>query len=375
MVILENPYVSDSLLAYLEESQLPVLKNKFVENRVSENNSLNLVEENQFIEEYQKRKKVYTVSEYALGWVNASLNDAELKRQVTLLKDKTAFREASAYLYPDFFFYELSYEELLAYDVSNLQLPVILKPSIGFLSKGVYTILNEEDWKEALIDIKKDIEEGTNPFPTSVVRNDVFIVESYIKGKEFAVDIYFNDKKPVIVNIFEHPFSSAKDVSDRLYVTSKAIFDQYLTPFTEFMTRLNEALQLDHIPIHIELRVDGDNIMPIEINPLRFTGMCLNEINFHITGKHPLHYFFTNSTPDYSAMWKDKENDSYCFSILEKPNASEKDSLDLDSALKTYSNILELRRVNNPKLAIQAFVFSKTNQEEELQEILNLKMQ
>lgn len=118
------------------------------------------------------------------------------------------------------------------------------------------------------------------------------------------IDLYFLEKEPVIINIFEHPFVSGKDVSDRLYITGKTLFDDYLEMFTEHITRLNELLNLGNIPVHMELRVEKGKIIPIEINPLRFAGLCLNEIHTYITGKHPLSYYFSRTCPDYKNYWK-----------------------------------------------------------------------
>ncbi len=371
MVILEEPYISEMLIDYLEENSIPVLGNNFTKQPLS--NSLNLKSDFDFIGRYHHSKKIYTVSEHALDWVNSTLNDWELNGQVALLKNKVAFREACSHIYPGFFFRKFSYTELFTFDASVLQFPLVLKPSVGFLSKSVYTLLNENDWKEALLEIRKSVEEKVNTFPETVVGNDVFILESYIQGKEFAIDLYFREKEPVIINIFEHPFSSEKDVSDRLYITSKEIFDNYLTLFTEYTSHLNKTLDLDNIPVHIELRVDGNNIVPVEVNPLRFAGMCLNELNFYLTGTHPLEFYFSDAAPDYKKMWEGKENEIYCFSILEKPESSP-GNIDTTSIAKIYSDILEIRPVKNPDLDIQAFIFSKTSNTKELENILTLKI-
>jgi hypothetical protein len=372
MIILEEPYISEMLIDYLEENNIPVLKNNFTKQPLP--NNLNLKSDFDFIGRYHHSKKIYTVSEHALDWVNSTLNDRELNEQVALLKNKVAFREACSHIYPDFFFRKFSYTELFTFDTSVLKFPLVLKPSVGFLSKSVYAILNKNDWQEALFEIRKTVEEERNKFPETVVTNDVFILESYIQGKEFAVDLYFCNKEPIIINIFEHPFSSSKDVSDRLYITSKDIFDNYLTIFTDYISRLNKSLNLDNIPVHIELRVSNAGIIPIEINPLRFAGMCLNELNFYLTGKHPLEFYFSDTVPDYTKMWENKEDETYCFSILEKPESSPENRLDTNFIATIYSDILELRPVENPDLDIQAFVFSKTSDKNELENILTLKI-
>jgi hypothetical protein len=363
MIVLEEPYVSELLLNYLEKTQIPVLDNDFAHSRKEQHSHLNLIDDSSFRAGYEamREPKLYTVSEYALDRVCSILSGKELLSQVSLLKDKYAFRKACANMYEGFVFQEIKYADLFTFDVSKIQMPFVLKPSVGFLSAGVYTIENEKDWKEALTDIEKNFKALSSLFPNTVVGDGRFLIESYIKGTEFAVDVFFKDYKPNIVNIFEHRFSSSKDVSDRLYLTNKELFDFHLEQFTTYIAKLNSVLHLNNITVHIEMRAEGNKIIPIEINPLRFTGMCLNELLCYITGEHPLTYFFEGKTPDYSSMWKGKEDKTYYFSIIEKPQGVKNPLLDVEKLEKQFSNILELRLINNPKLNIMAHIFASVD--------------
>lgn len=373
MVVLEEPYVSETLLNYLEKTQMPVLKNDFSVKQFSSHEKLNLIEGKEFLYQYHSMSSplLYTVSEYALDGVCNALKGENIVKQVTLLKDKYAFRKACDGIYNDFLFKEINYLDLFTFDISKIHLPVVLKPSVGFLSAGVYTIESFEDWKNAINDIENNFKSISDLFPDTVVGDNRFIIESYIKGTEYAIDVYFRDKEPVIINIFEHRFSSTKDVSDRLYLTNKALFDKYLEVFTDYIRGLNSVLNLNNIAVHIEMRADGKTIIPIEINPLRFTGMCLNELFCKFVGEHPLTYFFTRKTPDYNAIWKGRENKTYYFSIIEKPEGVKDPILDIDKLKMQFSNILELRLINNPKLNILAHVFAEIdgNTERELHNI------
>jgi hypothetical protein len=378
MIVLEEPYVSNTLLSFLEEEQVPVLKNDFSERISLEHPKLNILDEQSIIKLYNSSSnfQLYTSSEYALDWIYGALPEKRIIDQVTLLKDKVLFRKACHSLYEDMIFTELSYTDLFSFNISEIDLPVVLKPSVGFLSAGVFVITSMEDWENALTDIKINFKKQAALFPEKVVGNSLFIIESYITGKEFAIDLYFKDTEPVIINIFEHLFSSQTDVSDRLYRTNKALFDDYLSVFTKHISNLNKVLNLKDIPVHIELRVEGDRIVPIEINPLRFTGLCLNEIHYHIAGKHPLSYFFSKTTPDYHEMWKGKEEKTFSFSIFDKPKDSVNKRFDTEKVKHLFSKILEFRPVNNPKLNINAFVFSETSslEQKESKIILNLDM-
>lgn len=362
MIVLEEPYVSEVLLNYLENTQMPVLNNDFAV-KCKQNYKLNVIDDKTFLKNYEQmaEPRIYTVSEYALDRVCSILKGKNIVEQVTLLKDKYAFRQACKDLYEGFVFKQIKYSDLFSFDINTIQLPIVLKPSVGFLSAGVYTIENKQDWQDALKDIEKNFKELSALFPDTVVGDERFLLESYIKGTEFAVDVFFKDYKPNIVNIFEHRFSSTKDVSDRLYLTNKDLFDRYLEKFTAYIAKLNTVLHLNNITVHIEMRADGDKIIPIEINPLRFTGMCLNELLCHISKNHPLYYFFSGQTPDYDKMWQQKEDKTYYFSIIEKPQNVKNPVLDVEKLKKQFSNILELRLINNPKLNILAHVFAEVD--------------
>ncbi len=376
MIILEEPYVSQTLLNYLTEHQIPILKNQYAEKVFPANPKLNLIERDTFAALYHKNDNpaLYSVSEYALEDVFNTIKNPELNRQINLLKDKAAFRRACRNMYPDFVFEEVSYEALFAFDTQKLKFPVVLKPSVGFLSAGVYTILSKTDWDNALKDIEQNFTELAALFPEVVVQKAAFIIESYIKGTEYAVDVFFKNKEAAIVNIFEHPFVSKTDVSDRFYKTNKAIFDQYLDIFRDHFNELNKYLDLDNIPVHIELRVDEGKIIPIEINPLRFTGLCLNDIHYFITGKHPVSYYLEQTTPNYAEMWHGREDVNYCFSIFEIPKHPETSAALREEIKSLYSKILEFRAVDQSNLKINAFVFSQSNSKgtiDEAQKVLN----
>ena len=52
MIILEKPYVSAPLVAYLEDKQIPVLHNDMAETLKQQGHNLNLLDDKQFVEKY-----------------------------------------------------------------------------------------------------------------------------------------------------------------------------------------------------------------------------------------------------------------------------------------------------------------------------------
>jgi len=374
MIILEKPYVSAPLVAYLEEKQIPVLHNDMAELLKQQGHQLNLLEDQPFVEKYQQTQKLYAVSENALVWLYAQLPDSELVKKVKILKDKAAFRRICQKIYPDFYYKEVELKALRSLDPDTLPLPLVLKPSVGFLSVGVYIVRSKEEWKTALDDIDKNFAKQCAVFPDTVVKSEMFVLEQFIEGEEYAVDAYYDaDGKPNIINIFHHIFKDETDVSDRLYCMSKQIFETNYPAFNQFCIDLNGVLQLRNFPMHVEFRVDKSTgrAIPIEVNPLRFAGMCLNDLPRHTCGLLPVQAFFEGTRPDYATMWNGIEEDVFSFVVLDKPFETTR-SIDFEAIKKHFHGVLETRDIKNPAMSIWGFLFTKTTPEhkDELKKIL-----
>ncbi|MBR5983048.1 MAG: ATP-grasp domain-containing protein [Bacteroidales bacterium] len=378
MLILEKPYVSETLIRTAIEKNLPVLRNSMSETLVARGNKLNLYDDNAFAAEYEKRHRLYSMSENGLGWIVEHLKDKELIDKIGLLKDKATFRRICSDMYPDFFFKEVEVAELIKMSTDGLKFPLVLKPSVGFLSVGVYVVRDEAEWKTAITDIEKNFAKSSAQFPEFVVGTAKFLIEEYIHGEEYAVDAYFDENgNPAILNIYHHRFASESDTSDRLYCSSKALYDTYEQTFTDFLISTNKVIGLRNFPMHIEFRYDGKKAIPIEINPLRFAGFCLNELQTHITGIHPVVAYFENIHISKEEMWKGRENDTYSFLVLERPTKAPANAV-FDSAKfkASFSDVLEIREVKEAAVGVAATAFTRTDKahEAELDRILTLDM-
>ncbi len=378
MLILEKPYVSETLIRTAIEKNLPVLRNGMSEMLVARGNKLNLYDDNAFAAEYEKRHRLYSMSENGLGWIVEHLKDKELIDKIGLLKDKAIFRRICSDMYPDFFFKEVEVAELIKMSTDGLKFPLVLKPSVGFLSVGVYVVRDEAEWKSAIADIEKNFAKSSAQFPEFVVGTAKFLIEEYIHGEEYAVDAYFDENgNPAILNIYHHRFASESDTSDRLYCSSKALYDTYEQTFTDFLISTNKVIGLRNFPMHIEFRYDGKKAIPIEINPLRFAGFCLNELQTHITGIHPVVAYFENIHISKEEMWKGRENDTYSFLVLERPAQTPANAV-FDSAKfkASFSDVLEIREVKEASVGVAATAFTRTDKahEAELDRILTLDM-
>lgn len=358
MVIIERPFVSDLMLETLEKNNIPVLKNEVSEKCVSNGR---LLTDKEFCEEYKKTRKLYTVSENALGWIYEHIDDKRFLDSISIVKDKAAFRNICRDIYPDFFFKELNINEMKNIDINSIVFPCVIKPSVGFLSKGVFVVHDEKEYQEAVNSLLNDFAKVGDGFPEFVVGKSRFLIEEYISGEEYAVDTYYDENGiPVILNIFHHRFMDDSDTSDRLYLTNKGLFDQYEEPFTHFLTGLNNTLQLKNFPMHIEFRYNGKKAVPIEINPLRFTGICLNELQVFISGQHPMLSFLRGKHVSKAEMWQGRENYTYAFAVLEMPASAKDKSFNEEKFRADFQGVLDVRRVPDRSAGVAATVFVRT---------------
>ena len=378
MLILEKPYVSETLTRTAIENNYPVLRNAMSEQLAAAGHALNLYNDTDFAAAYRQRQRLYCMSENGLGWISQHIDDHTLLEKINLLKNKAAFRRICRKLYPDYFFEEVAVSGLDKVDAGTLPYPVVLKPSVGFLSVGVYMVENSKDWKNAVADIRLKFAEASAQFPSFVVGTTHFLIEKMIQGEEYAVDAYFdNECSPVILNIYHHRFASATDTSDRLYCSSKALFDLYGQSFTDFLKATNQVIGLRNFPMHIEFRIENGIAIPIEINPLRFAGFCLNELQTHISGLHPVVAYFENRCISKEEMWQGRETDTFSFLVLEKPAGCPKNAVfNAKKFMADFSDVLEIREVKGIEVGVAATAFTRTDKahEAELDTLLHLDM-
>ncbi len=242
---------------------------------------------------------------------------------------------------------------------------------------GVHIIKNKTDWINALRLLDTEMELVKDIYPLQVMDATEFIIESYIKGEEYAVDCYFNDNgEPVILNILEHQFSSTDDVSDRLYFTSTTIIKKLKDKIQIFLENLNGLAGLTNFPLHIEIRIDNDIIIPIEGNPMRFGGWCTTpDLTYHAFGINSYQYYFEQKEPDWDTILKAHDSSIYSIVILNNSTGYTSDqikSFDYKKLLATFENPLELREIDYLKYPLFGFLFTKTsnNNISELEKIL-----
>ncbi|WP_372644924.1 ATP-grasp domain-containing protein, partial [Ancylomarina sp.] len=215
-------------------------------------------------------------------------------------------------------------------------------------------------------------------FPIEVVNASSFIIEEVIAGDEFAFDAYFDDKgDAVVLGISKHLFASEKDVSDRVYYTSKELIRKHLQQFKDFVQALGDKAEIRNFPVHVEVRVDEKGtLIPIEVNPMRFGGWCTTaDLTNKATGLNPYHCFLNNIRPDWDQILREMDDEIYSLIILDNSTGIPSENIaqfDYEKLLKQFSNPLELRKIDYKTYPIFGMLFTKSEKSKfgEVEEIL-----
>jgi len=377
MIILEKPYVSELLESTLEKTQIPVLKTENLK-ELGITRKLNFWNADRAIKEIQKNTSipVYSNSENSIDWIDKNLSFTDLPEKIHIFKDKVKFRQLLSAMYPDYFFQGVDFNDLETLNVSEIKKPFIVKPAVGFFSIGVKVINTDKEWPEAVSSIKQDMEKVKGLYPETVMNSCKFIIEEIILGDEFAIDVYYNNEgKPVILDILKHLFSGEKDVSDRIYLTSKEIIEEHFEDLMDYFEKMGQLIELRNFPMHVEVRInENGKVIPIEVNPLRFAGWCCTDIAYYSYGLNVYEYFYKQQVPNWKEILKDKEGKIYYFTIIDVPsgvNRNDIKAFDYDGFLKNYQKVLEIRKFDFKKNAI-GYVVAETEGYEEIQKILNI---
>ncbi len=365
MFILEEPYVSDLLAATVVELGLPVLRTPIAEGRLPAPHAALLRDDAAFsAAATTPGARLYSNSENAIGWIAAHLAGSDLPRQIALFKDKVAFRDLVADLYPDYRYAGVPASELRAFDPARLRAPFIVKPAVGFFSLGVHVVESATVWPAVVAEIEGEVQALGHLYPEQVLDLDHFVVEEVIEGEEFAVDAYYDaDGAPVLVNVYAHLFSSADDVSDRVYFTDAETVARLGPPAVAFLTEIGRRAGLADFPVHSELRIDGDGrVAPIEVNPMRFGGWCATDLAHFAYGVNPYRCYLRDEHPDWAGIAEETAGRTTALIVADLPASVDLAaiaSVDYEGFAARFSRVLELRPTDFNRYPVFAFTFAR----------------
>lgn len=256
--------------------------------------------------------KICITSEYSLSSVTNRLDPAR-RNAVEALKDKGRFREILKEIYPEFGFRTVKLAE-----IRNLQInkKSVIKPVRGIFGTAVRIVDESTDFDKLSRELGEEIRKNAKVYPGSVLSAEDFIIEDFIEGQEYAVDMFYDSNgQPKIVNIMHHPLPVNNAYIHMMYNSSKAAFDEVYDKALLFFGQLNKTLQVKNFLMHSELKVHNGEIYPVEINSMRFGGMGLCNLVYYSMGINPFLCYFNNREPDWNKLWKGKEDTVFSFFI------------------------------------------------------------
>jgi len=370
MFFVDQPYISDFFKETVRDHQIPVVGTEAAR-------ELDLFEGTQLISEEQAVEMarnnsdltVYTTSENAIGWISQNLDFSALPEKIELFKNKAKFRDLTRSIFPDFDYKVVQITDLKSVIFDELPLPFIIKPTVGFFSMGVHKVTNESEWVETIDAIHTEVDQAKDIYPGEVFDASFFIIEQCINGEEFAVDAYFDaDGEPVVLSILKHAFSSDADVSDRVYMSSKAIIEDNLEEFTDFLAGIGGLADVKRFPVHVELRRDADGmLLPIEVNPMRFGGWCTTADITHMAyGLNTYLSYYRQEKPDWKHLLQGKEGKLFCIVVLDNSTGIKEErisSFDYAKLLSCFEKPLTLRKIDYHKYPVFGFLFTETRED------------
>lgn len=378
MIILDKPYVSTLLSSSLQHLGTPVLKVGDVQ--IPREEELTVLGEALFFEQLEKTSAPLLFnSENGLTTLMRYLPESKFAEWTSLFKNKAEFRRRMTKVYPSFYFREVSIQDLNEIPLENIPFPIIIKPVIGYSSVGVYRIDCMDDWYNTVEKLKGDISDSASAYPKDVIDSQTVIIEELIQGEEYAVDAYFTKEgKPVILNLFKRMFANDRDMSDRIYYTSKQVLKETLAPIASFLEKLGDIDSLASFPLHFEVRITKEGqVIPIEVNPFRFAGIGTTELGVHAYGVNVYDYYFNQLEPNWEEKIEAMDNAIYSFLCAEFDPSLALETIrtvDHESFQQQFNEILDYRYMNYKEYPIFSVVFFKQSTFDENKRLLTLDL-
>ena len=179
---------------------------------------------------------------------------------------------------PDFFGFALA--ENLDSVLARVKYPCVIKPLSLSASQGVIRTNDEAEFRAAVSRIRALLESPE----ICVLRephHDRLLVESYIPGREVAIEALLTNGKLRILAIFDKPDPlEGPFFEETIYVTPSRLPDSDQLALIDCAERSVAALGLVTGPVHAEFRINENGPMVIEIAPRPIGGLCAGALRF-----------------------------------------------------------------------------------------------
>ena len=312
---------------------------------------------------FSRDDKLFVPSQSSLDPVMERMDCPERLDGIEQLSDKYRCRSAMEPMFPDFEFHGMELSEIHE-EMFSPDRKYIIKPVKGFFGVGVREIGDPRDIPAIKEEIRNDLKKSSGFFSDRIFSGEKMIIEQYIEGDEYAVDMFYSEEgKPEIVNIAHHPLPKNRAYDHVLYYTNRRVFQEIYEKAESFFTRLNEIVGITSFPVHAEFRIGKTGeLVPIELNPLRYGGFGMADLGYWAFGQCPYYSFFQNRAYDWDKIWnRDHRDRHYAWILAYKGTGVDTDGIfikDIHARLREFIGEASLLRYqgldyrDNPVFAI-----------------------
>jgi biotin carboxylase len=157
--------------------------------------------------------------------------------------------------------------------------PAVLKPLAMAASRGVVRIDSPREFPAAFERLVALVR--SSPSSHDEIANRHVLAETYIPGGEVAVEGIVERGEFHLFAIFDKvdPLEGPY-FPETMYVTPSRYSPAVQARITEVTKETIAAMGLDHGPVHVELRIDGLRVVPIEAHARSIGGYCSKVLRF-----------------------------------------------------------------------------------------------
>lgn len=193
------------------------------------------------------------------------------------LAQREILREANIPV-PDFLSFQLG--DPLENVFPRVKFPCVIKPLSLAASQGVIRANDEAEFQIAVSQIAALLD-SPQIQATREANLDRLLVESYIPGREVAVEGLLDCGRLRVLAIFDKPDPlEGPYFEETIYVTPSRLAESKQMALRDCATHTVAALGLTHGPVHAEFRINDDGPWVLEVAPRPIGGLCSRALRF-----------------------------------------------------------------------------------------------
>lgn len=157
--------------------------------------------------------------------------------------------------------------------------PAVLKPLSMSASRGVVRVDSPDEFASAFTRLSALVRRF--PSPLDDLGNHHVLAESYIPGDEVAIEGIVDRGRLHVLAVFDKvdPLEGPY-FPETMYVTPSRHRAEVQDRIHAVSRQTVAALGLDDGPVHVELRIDGSRVIPLEAHARSIGGMCSRVLRF-----------------------------------------------------------------------------------------------